>query len=177
MSITKFCFVLFLILCYISFRRVNRNFKTNELVMSILLSTWNTIRNTLFPFFKEVLEPLSEKEQQFVRVVTLMNVQQYACNYKRKGIGRKPADRIPILKAFIAEAVYNSETTEFLIGHLKKAGNLRRLCGWEYSFRVPSAPTFSRAFGQFSADNLGVKIHEANGYGQLRTRARRSCFN
>jgi hypothetical protein len=129
--------------------------------MSILLSTWNTIQNTLFPFFKEVLEPLSEKEQQFVQVVTLMNVRQYACNYKWKGIGRKPADRISILKAFIAKAVYNFETTEILIEHLKKAENLRRLCGWECSFPVPSAPTFSRAFEQFSADKLGEKIHDA----------------
>lgn len=128
--------------------------------MSILLSTWNTIQNTLFPFLEEVLEPLSEKEQQFVQVVTLMNVQQYACNYKWKGIGRKPADRISLLKAFIAKAVYNFETTEILIEHLKEAKNIRRLCGWEYSFQVPSAPTFSRAFEQFSADNLGVKIHE-----------------
>jgi hypothetical protein len=129
--------------------------------MSILLSVWNTIQDNFFPFLKEVLDPLSEKEQQFVQVVTLMNLQNHTNNYKWKGIGRKPKDRISLLKAFIAKAVHNFETTEMIIDHLKNAENLRRLCGWECSFQVPSAPTFSRAFEQFSADNLGVKIHEA----------------
>jgi transposase len=129
--------------------------------MNILLSVWNTIQDNLFPFFEEILEPLSEKEQQFIQVVTLMNPQNHVSNYKWKGIGRKPEDRLSMLKAFIAKAVYNNETTEMLIENLHNYKNLRRLCGWEYSFQVPSASTFSRVFGQFSEDKLAVRIHEA----------------
>jgi len=129
--------------------------------MSILLSIWNTIQNTLFPFFEETLDPLSEKEQQFIQVVTLMNPVNYMSNYKWKGVGRKPEDRVSLLKAFAAKAVYNFETSEILIEFLKNSKNLRRLCGWEYGFQVPSASTFSRAFEQFSKDKLCEKIHEA----------------
>lgn len=129
--------------------------------MSILLSIRNTIQHTLFHYFEEVPEPLSEKEQQFIQVITLMNPQQYMSNYKRKGNGRRPEDRVSLLKAFVAEAVYNFETTEILIEHLKNSENLRRLCGWEYSFQVPSPSTFSRASEQFSEDKITEKIHEA----------------
>lgn len=129
--------------------------------MSALLSVWNTIQHTLFPFFEEILDPLSEKEQQFIQVVTLMNLQQHMSNYKWKGNGRKPEDRASLLKAFIAKAVYNFETTEMLIEYLRNSKNLRRLCGWEYPFQVPSSSTFSRAFEQFSEDQLAQKIHEA----------------
>jgi len=66
--------------------------------MSVLLSIWNTIQHTLFPCFEEVPEPLSEKEKQFIQVTTLMNPQQYMGNYKRKGAGRKPKDRISLLR-------------------------------------------------------------------------------
>lgn len=136
-------------------------FKNRMLIMSLLLSIWNTIQNTLFPFFEETPDPLTEREQKFIQVITLAEPQKHMSNYKWKGIGRKPEDRVSILKAFIAKAVYNFETTEILIEHLKNAKNLRRLCGWEYSFQVPSAPTFSRAFEQFSDDKLGDTIHEA----------------
>lgn len=129
--------------------------------MSILLSVWNTIQNTLFPFFEETLDPLSEKEQQFIQVITLMDPAKYVSPYRWKGIGRKPEDRLSLLKAFVAKAVYNFETTEILIEYLKNSKNLRRLCGWEHKFQVPSAPTFSRAFEQFSQDKLCEKIHEA----------------
>jgi len=129
--------------------------------MNILLSVWNTIQHTLFPYFEEVLDPLSEKEQQFIQVVTLMNPEKYMSNYKWKGNGRKPEDRVSLLKAFIAKAVYNFETAGFLIEYLKNAKNLRNLCGWEQSFQIPSPSTFSRAFGQFSEDGLAEKIHES----------------
>ncbi len=41
--------------------------------MNILLSVRNTVQHTLFSYFEEVLEPLSEKEQMFIQAVTLMN--------------------------------------------------------------------------------------------------------
>ena len=97
--------------------------------MNILLSIRNTIQNNLFPYFEEVPEPLSEKEQRFIQVVTLMNPQKHMSNYKRKGNGRKPEDRVSLLKAFIAETVYNYETTEMLIENLKNSENLRKKGG------------------------------------------------
>jgi hypothetical protein len=129
--------------------------------MNFLHSIWNTIQSTLFPWLEEELDPLSEKEKQFVEVVELMDLLQYLVIFRWCGIGRKPKNRISILKAFIAKAVYNFETTEMLIEYLKNSKNLRRLCGWENKYEVPSEATFSRAFAEFANENLLQKIHEA----------------
>ena len=128
--------------------------------MNILLSVWNTIQTKLFPWLEEELDPLSEKEKQFVEVVALMDLEQYMREYRWQGIGRKRKNRLSILKAFIAKAVYNFETTEMLIEYLINSKNLRRLCGWENRFDVPSKATFSRAFSEFSQGKLVQNIHE-----------------
>lgn len=128
---------------------------------NILCSIWNTIQNTLFPWLEEELVPLSEREKKFVEVVSLLDLEQHMKDYKWKGKGRKLKSRISIMKAFIAKAVYNFETTAMLIEYLKSSKNLRRLCGWENRFEIPSEATFSRAFSEFSQGKLVQNIHEA----------------
>jgi hypothetical protein len=81
--------------------------------------------------------------------------------YRWQGVGRKRDDRLAILEAFVAKAVYNFPTTKMLIAYLHDSKNLRRLCGWESKEEIPSESTFSRAFEKFSCDGLGQKIHEA----------------
>jgi len=76
-------------------------------------------------------------------------------------LGRKRKDRTSIAKAFMAKAVYNFETTDILLEYLHGCKNLRRLCGWEYSWNVPSKATFSRAFAEFANGNLTQTVHEA----------------
>lgn len=61
----------------------------------------------------------------------------------------------------MAKSVYNFETTDILIEYLKGCKNLRRLCGWENRWSVPSKATFSRAFSEFAQKQLPEKIHEA----------------
>ena len=39
--------------------------------MSTLFSIFHSIESSLFPWLEEELDPLSEKEQQFVQVVSL----------------------------------------------------------------------------------------------------------
>jgi len=129
--------------------------------MNTLSRLFNNIQNTLFPWLEEVLDPLSEKEQKFVQVVSLMDLETHMRSYQWQGVGRKRKDRMKIVKAFVAKAIYNFETTEILIEYLKGCKNLRRLCGWENSWQVPSKSTFSRAFTQFSEGHLPEVIHEA----------------
>ena len=129
--------------------------------MSTLFHIWYSIQNSLFPWLEEALDPLTQKEQQFVRVVSLIDLQRHMRRYRWYGKGRKRKDRVSIAKAFIAKAVYNFETTDILIEYLHGCKNLRRLCGWEYSSNVPSRATFSRAFAEFANGNLGQTIHEA----------------
>jgi hypothetical protein len=129
--------------------------------MSTLFHIWYSIQNSLFPWLEEALDPLTEKEQDFVRVVSLIDLERHMRQYRWYGKGRKRKDRMSIAKAFIAKASYNFETTDILIEYLHSCKNLRRLCGWECSSNVPSRATFSRAFAEFAKGKLGQTIHEA----------------
>lgn len=129
--------------------------------MSTLFRVWHSIQHTLFPWLEQELDPLTEKEREFVRVIELAEVQKHMGPYRWQGIGRKREDRLAILKAFVAKAVYNLPTTKVLIVYLHDSKNLRRLCGWESKGEIPSESTFSRAFEEFSTGGLGQKIHGA----------------
>lgn len=128
--------------------------------MRDILNMWRTLQYELFPWFEEVLDPLTERERQFVQVVSLIDFGKHMREYQWRGIGRKRKARTSLAKAFIAKAVYNFETTEILIEYLRGCKNLRRLCGWEAREEIPSPATFSRVFGEFSDDRFGEKVHE-----------------
>lgn len=129
--------------------------------MSPLFGIWHSIQHSLFPWLEGELDPLTEKQQEFVRVIELAEVQKHMSPYRWQGVGRKRDDRLAILKAFVAKAIYNYPTTKMLIACLHDSTNLRRLCGWESKGEIPSESTFSRAFEEFSRGGLGQKIHEA----------------
>jgi len=129
--------------------------------MSTLFGIWNTIQYKLFPWLEEELDPLTEKEQKFVQVVSLLDLENHLRDYRWKGMGRKKKDRMCMAKAFVAKSAYNFETTDILIEYLTGCKNLRRLCGWEHKRQVPSRSTFSRSFTEFSNGQLAQKIHEA----------------
>jgi len=129
--------------------------------MNPLFNIWHSIQKTLFPWLGKELDPLTEKQQEFVRVIELAEVQKHMSPYRWQGIGRKRDDRLAIVKAFVAKAVYNFPTTKVLIAYLHDSTNLRRLCGWESKGEIPSESTFSRAFEEFSRGGLGQKVHEA----------------
>jgi hypothetical protein len=61
--------------------------------------------------------------------------------------------------AFLAKAAWNIPTALGLIDQLMASARLRRLFGWDGAGEVPSAPTFSRASGQFSRDRLPSLVH------------------
>jgi hypothetical protein len=56
---------------------------------------------------EEALEPLTEKQREFERVIELAEVQKHMSPYRWQGIGRKREDRLEIVRAFVAKAVYN----------------------------------------------------------------------
>ena len=81
-----------------------------------------------------------------MRVIELAEIQKHMISYRWEGIGRKRDDRLAIVNAFVAKAVYNFPTTKALIAYLHDSKNLRRLCGWEAKGEIPSESTFSRVF-------------------------------
>jgi hypothetical protein len=129
--------------------------------MSTLFDIWNTIQSQLFPYFEQELDPLTEKEREFIQIVSLLDLPDHIKSYRWQGFGRKRKNRLAMAKAFIAKSVYKIETTDMLIVFLKDCKNIRRLCGWELASQVPSPPTFSRAFAEFAAGNLPQSVHEA----------------
>ena len=129
--------------------------------MSTLFDIWNNIQQKVFPWMEEEIGPLSEKEQQFVQIISLTDLGKHTQEYDWCGIGRKRKNRLSLAKAFIAKMLYNFKTTDILIEYLKGCKDIRRLCGWERPGQVPSASTFSRAFAEFSEGGLAEQVHRA----------------
>ena len=120
-----------------------------------------SIQRQLFPAWEAEVGPLSAKEEQFLRIVALVEVERFMAPYQWQWLGRKPEDRLPLAKAFIAKAVWNFPTSRALMDYVQRCPSLRRLCGWESAGDLPSEATFSRAFAAFAAGALPQRIHEA----------------
>jgi len=129
--------------------------------MSTLFDIWNTIQMQLFPWLEQELDPLSDKEREFVQVISLLDLPSHMKDFNWRGFGRKKKSRTNMAKAFVAKSVYKFETTDILIEYLTNCKNIRRLCGWELACEIPSSATFCRAFTEFATNSLPQKIHEA----------------
>ena len=75
--------------------------------------------------------------------------------------GRPLCDRINLVRAFIAKAIWDIPTTRDLVERLKVDRQMRNLCGWVLIHEIPSESTFSRAFAEFAESNLPGRMHEA----------------
>ncbi len=127
--------------------------------MSTLSNLWSTISDFLYPALEEELDPLTEKQQEFVAVCEMARLDKHMARYRGHWLGRTKKPRIDLAKAFVAKAVYNLPASVMLIEHLKSCKNLRQLCGWEHSCDMPSESTFSRAFAEFAVGDLGDVVH------------------
>ncbi len=120
---------------------------------------WLTIQGTLFPWLSEELGELTEKQQRLITVLEMSRIEEQLPSYF--GLpGRPLSDRVAVARAFVAKAVYDMPTTRILLDRLECDIVLRRLCGWETKNDIPSESTFSRAFSEFSENNLPQKVHE-----------------
>jgi len=125
-----------------------------------LSQTWLRIQGSLFPWLREELGPLTEKQQQFVMILELIRIEEHLNDYYG-GMGRPPKSRAAIACAFVAKMAYNMPTTRMLLERLESDKSLRRLCGWEYPYQVPDESTFSRAYAEFAASRLPERVHAA----------------
>ena len=132
--------------------------------MSVMLEglsqTWLAIQGNLFPWLKEELGELTEKQQQLITTLEVIRLENFLSRHWGY-VGRPPADRIAIASAFVAKSVYNLGTTRQLLDRLHSDISLRRICGWEHHHQIPSESTFSRAFAEFSQSQLPELIHES----------------
>ena len=116
-------------------------------------------QTTLFPHIKQELGFLTKLQQKFIEVLEVSQIDSFI-PYVGKRACRPTKSRMALARCFLAKAVYNMSTTEILIDRLKSDLSLRRLCGYEKLEQLPSQPTFSRAFDEFSKSRLAELVHK-----------------
>ena len=120
-----------------------------------------TLQRNLIPLLEECWErPLTDKEQQLVNILELLQIEKFAGRPSRR-FGRKPRQRQALARAFVGKAVYNHPHTRATIEALKASPVFRRICGFVGLVEVPSESTFSRAFAEFAEIGLADRVHEA----------------
>jgi len=129
-------------------------------LLSELSDLQGRLQGELFPELANALGPLTSKSQLVVTVFEMVPVGAFfvACPGV---VGRPPADRVALLRAFIAKSVHAIALTSLLIERLHSDRTMRTLCGWSHAGEVPSEATFSRAFAEFAASELPTRLHEA----------------
>ena len=125
-----------------------------------LSTTWSHIQDRLFPWLTEKIGPLTDGHKRVIIVLEMARIEQFVQSTWR-GPGRPPADRQALARAFTSKGVLDLPTTEALIERLAVDAALRRICGWERASQVPKDWTFSRAFAEFTRQNLPARVHEA----------------
>ena len=129
-------------------------------LLETLAQYGSILQDWLFPRLEEELGPLSERHQQLVKVLGLLEIDRWIPS-RRGRVGRPQRDRCAIARAFVAKAVCNFGTTSALRDHLRTDAALRRICGWENVRRVPDESVFSRAFADFAETELAQQVHAA----------------
>ena len=76
-----------------------------------------------------------------------------------RGVGQPEEDRCALACAFLAKTVLGLLTTRALIDRLQADSKLRRLCGFDQRFALPSEAIFSLAFGEFATSELMQRVH------------------
>ena len=122
----------------------------------------STLQRSLFPYFEECSgTPLNEKQKRLVQILEIVQVEKFVPkSADKQWMGRKLLDREGIARSFVAKVVYNYPTTCSLITALQETPNLRLICGFARKCNIPSEATFSRAFQEFSASELGGRVHQ-----------------
>jgi len=124
-----------------------------------LVQFGNFLQSRLFPLLEAELGPLSDRQQQFVRTLALLQLDGFT--EVRGGRGRPGHDRSAIARAFVAKAVFGIPNTRALLERLRTDVALRRLCGWEHASAVPDETVFSRAFARFAKSRWAERVHAA----------------
>jgi hypothetical protein len=121
---------------------------------------WRRVQGELFPWLEEHVGPLGPRHRLLVTALELARIESFLPALGH-WLGRPPACRAALARAFLAKAVLDLPMTVMLRERLLVDKTLRRLCGWERASQVPSEATFSRAFAGFAASCLPERAHAA----------------
>ena len=129
-------------------------------IMTQIRDNWCRFQGELFPEIRDAVGPLHKDHQRFVMALGIICPENFVLRISQRG-GRPICDRINLLRAFIAKAIWNIPTTRALFEHLKVDRQMRNQCGWVLPGEIPSESTFSRAFAEFAESDIAGQMHEA----------------
>lgn len=128
---------------------------------------WTRVQQSLLPLIETTVpEPLTEPLYDLIVILECLRVEEVLHRADQHGqVGAPPADRAPLLRAFIAKDVLKIPTTKGLYERLRVDGALRRLCGWETPPPPPPLPRSgtTRTGGPVHAQRRGKRRHAKHG--------------
>jgi len=121
-----------------------------------------SVQRSLFPHLDECLDvPMTDQEKHLVSILEIVQVEKHVPkNAFDQWLGRKLKEREALARSFVAKLLYKHPTTRDMIRALHSTPNLRKIAGFETIGDIPSESTFSRAFGEFAASDLGTRVHD-----------------
>lgn len=135
------------------------NLLNNELKVK-LTSFNNLMQMELFHNIGESMVALDANQMAFITQYALIYDSRVRTIASHSLTGRPQSSRENILKLFFLKAFMNLPTTKAALIFVRSSYTWRRICGFESTRDVPSEATLSRAFAEFSKDNLIGAIHK-----------------
>ena len=135
----------------------------NTTLSAVTVERFCALQGELIGLLEQDYKGLSPKLEQIIRAFEFTQIELAVYRDRGyahgRGAGQPEADRCALACAFLAKAVLDLKTTRALIERLQADSKLRRLCGFDLRFALPSEATFSRAFAQFAASQLMQRVH------------------
>ena len=135
----------------------------NTILSPVTVQRFSALQGELIGLLERDYIGLTPKLQQIIRAFEFTQIELTVCRDRgyaqRRGAGQPEADRCALACAFLAKAVLDLKTTRALIDRLQADSKLRRLCGFDLRFALPSEATSSRAFEEFAATELLQRVH------------------
>ena len=135
----------------------------NTTLSPVTVQRFTALQGELIGLVEQDYSGLTPKLEQFIQALEFTQIElavfldrHYA---QGRGVGKPVADRCAMACAFLAKAVLDLKTTRALIDRLQADSKLRRLCGFDLRFALPSETTFSRAFEEFASGELMQRVH------------------
>ena len=135
----------------------------NTTLSPVTVQRFSALQAELIALLEQDYTGLTPKLEQIIRAFEFTQIELAVYRERGyaqgRGVGQPEADRCALACAFLAKAVLDLKTTRALMERLQADSKLRRLCGFDLRFALPSEATFSRAFAEFAASELIQRVH------------------
>ena len=135
----------------------------NTTLSAVTVQRFSALQGELIGLVELDYKGLTPKLEQIIRAFEFTQIELAVYRDRGygqgRGVGQPESDRCVLACAFLAKAVLDLKTTRALIDRLQADSKLRRLCGFDLRFALPSESTFSRTFEEFASGELIQRVH------------------